>query len=322
MCNPNKDHKLSKLIFVLCFLFGFFMIYKGKCCMILWHIFKLLALFFPWLAKNPVMQSVVPALTCYAIKTQPKILIFFLETTTAPNLVRFHSLRLRSYKLSKVYTTMKEQFQSNHNLRTLFFFPILHQLVCLARRYPTNGLCKYIWQFMKMLQISSVGSHRLYGIAFGYAPDVSETMLIDLLCERNCEFKVINGSIILKSLMGRNSGEISDSNGINVLESHVMRSLWKRFQRGKKKKKGLLILCTSTAIWQKWQSRKWRTVIRKFLWCIFFQLVIGFLESPTTYETIEYADTEAKKNIRSRKLYPASKGHEIPPTCLLQLCIC
>lgn len=37
--------------------------------------------------------------------------------------------------------------------------------------------------------------------------------------------------------MGRNSGETSDSNGINVLESHVMRSLWKRFQRKKKKKK-------------------------------------------------------------------------------------
>jgi len=52
-------------------------------------------------------------------------------------------------------------------------------------------------------------------------------------------------------MMGSNSGPISDSSGINGLESPVMRSLWKRFQR-KKTKKWLVFLCTITAIWQKW----------------------------------------------------------------------
>lgn len=44
-------------------------------------------------------------------------------------------------------------------------------------------------------------------------------MLVHLQHERNCEFKVVNGSIIKKWLMVSNSVTICDSNGITVLES-------------------------------------------------------------------------------------------------------
>lgn len=100
---------------------------------------------------------------------------------------------------------------------------------------------------------------------------------------------------------------------------------WGHYGRGfreRKKKQnqtGLVILCTSTAIWQKWQSRKWRRVVRKLLWHIFSKLVISSLESLTMCESTEYTDAEPKKNIRNRKLYLASKGSEIPPTCFLHM---